>query len=221
MAGSDAPGGTMPMRVVVIDDHRTFCELLSGALDREPALICVGKAFGVVKGVELCATLKPDLVVLDYRLPDGNGLDAAARILENAPDTRILMLTGEPTAAAIQRAATLGICGFLPKDGELGVLLEVIRGMRIGEFVLAPSLISRTGVLAPGPADGSPALTARELEVLRLMALGFDVASNARTLGISAHTCRGYVKSILGKLNAHSQLEAVAAANRLGMLGSV
>ena len=204
-----------PMRVVVIDDHHTFSDLLSAALAREPDLTCIGQASGVAESIELCATLLPDLVVLDYKLADGNGLQAAEAILAQRPQTRILMLTGNPTAHIIRQAAAIGICGFLPKDGALSLLLTVMRGVRIGEFILAPSLISRTGLLA---ASTGPLLTVREMEVLRLMAQGFDVATNARTLGISTHTCRGYVKAILGKLDAHTQLEAVAAASRLGLL---
>jgi len=207
------------LRIVVIDDHRTFAELLAAALDREPDLDCVGVAHKVETGVALCAAVTPDLVVLDYRLPGGDGLRAAELILANDPSTRILMLTGDPTAQAMHRAASLGICGFLPKDGALGILLDVLRMLRAGEFVVAPALISRLHMLSSTIDSPGPNLTVREMEVLRLMAGGHDVATNARTLGISAHTCRGYVKSILLKLDAHSQLEAVAVAARMGMLG--
>lgn len=213
-----ALGAHTLMRVVLIDDHHTFSDLLSAALAREPDLTCVGQAAGVHEGIELCATLLPDLVVLDYRLSDGDGLQAAEAILAQRPLTRILMLTGNPAAHIIRQAAAIGICGFLPKDGALSVLLDVMRRVRTGEFIVAPSLISRTGMLAPAT---EPLLTAREMEVLRLMSQGFDVATNARTLGISTHTCRGHVKAILGKLEAHTQLEAVAAASRLGLLQDV
>jgi DNA-binding NarL/FixJ family response regulator len=208
-------------RVVVIDDHRTFAELLAAALNREGDLDCVGMAHGVRAGVELCLELAPDLVILDYRLPDGDGLQAAEQILGNAPTTRIVMLTGDPTMLAIQRAASVGVCGFLPKDGALDILLDVVRSVRPGEFVVSPALISRLDLLGRDAVTSGPSLTARELQVLRLMAEGQDVSTNARTLGISAHTCRGYVKSILMKLDAHSQLEAVVAATKLGLLGSI
>lgn len=217
---SDAEGHRMHrLRVVVIDDHRTFADLLTGALAREPDLDCVGMASSVAQGVELCAEVRPDLVVLDYQLPDGDGLQAAERILDQAPAVRIIMLTGFPTATAIRRAAVLGVCGFLPKDGALSSLLEVMRSVRPGGFLVSPALISGLDVLGTGSAGPGPSLTARELDVLRLMSQGYDVSRNAKTLGISTHTCRGYVKSILAKLDAHSQLEAVAAATRLGLLG--
>jgi DNA-binding NarL/FixJ family response regulator len=207
------------LRVVVIDDHRTFADLLSGALAREPDLDCVGMASSVAQGTALCAEVRPDLVVLDYQLPDGDGLQAAEHILREDPAVRIIMLTGFPTAPAIRRAAVIGVCGFLPKDGALSSLLEVVRTVRPGGFLVDPALISGLDLLGSGSAGPGPSLTARELQVLRLMSQGYDVTRNARTLGISTHTCRGYVKSILAKLDAHSQLEAVAAATRLGLLG--
>lgn len=208
-------------RIVVIDDHVTFAELLAGALEREEDLQCAGTAHTVDDGVGLCLALRPDLVVIDYRMPDGDGIEGAERILAALPSTRILMLTGDPTPQAMQQAADIGICGFLPKDGALSVLLDVLRNVRLGEFIVGPALISKLMASTMARGAETPGLTLRELDVLRLMGQGFGVAANARTLGISAHTCRGYVKAILTKLDAHSQLEAVAAANRLGILGAV
>jgi DNA-binding NarL/FixJ family response regulator len=209
------------LRVVVIDDHQTFGDLLSGALSREPDFDCVGVASTVAQGVALCAEVLPDLVVLDYQLPDGNGLQAAERILERDRAVRIIMLTGIPTAPAIRRAAAIGVGGFLPKDGALSALLEVMRTVRPGGFQVAPALISALDLDGRGAAGPGPRLTARELDVLHLMSQGYDVSTNAKTLGITTHTCRGYVKSILAKLDAHSQLEAVAVASRLGLLEAV
>lgn len=145
-------------RFVVIDDHRTFAGLLSAALDRQQDLQCVGTAHSVNDGVELCAGTVPDMVVLDYRLPDGSGLHAAERILARDPGIRIAMLTCAPTVHVIQRAASIGVCGFMPKDGALGSLLEVLRTMRTGGFVVAPELRSRPharpGRGTPGPDAG-------------------------------------------------------------------
>lgn len=205
-------------RIVIIDDHTTFAELLTGALNREPDLLSIGYAGSVDTGVDMCRKLSPDAIIMDYHLPDGSGVTAAASILAFAPETRILMLTGDPTPGALSRAAAAGACAFLPKDGSLATLLDTLRHARTGGMTVHPALLSKTKDQSVNPGLPRPYLTPRELEILRLMAAGNDVQTNSSTLGISAHTCRGYVKSILAKLGAHSQLEAVAVATRLNLL---
>lgn len=242
LAAPTTPASTAaaPTRVLIVDDHTTFAELLTGALDRETDLTSIGFAVSIETGVERCRLLAPDLVILDYHLPDGSGLTAAAQILAFAPQTRIVMLTGDPTPDALEQAAATGICGFLPKDGSLATVLDTLRRVRVGSMVVHPAVLAQLGarrrvqtpsVQAPSlrasslPASGLrassvpvPVLTPREMDVLRLMARGQDVRTNAAVLGISQHTCRGHVKTILAKLAAHSQLEAVVTASRLGLL---
>lgn len=213
-------GNEHELRVAVVDDHTTFAELLSDALGREPDLINVGNAAGVGEAVALCRRARPDVVIMDYHLPDGNGLDAARQILASEPATRIILLTGNPSPEVLARAASSGLCGFLPKDGSLSTLLETIRHAKSGSMVVYPAILSQNRRMAAAKPPGAPALTEREHQVLALMAAGYDVRTNSRTLGISQHTCRGYVKSILAKLGAHSQLEAVATAQRLELLGA-
>lgn len=209
------------IRILIVDDHNTFAELLAEALDREADLCTVGSANNGRRAIELCDTLRPDLVVLDYHLPDESGLSVAALILAQAPATRIVMLTGDPTPEVLERAASIGVCAFLPKDGSLIGMLDTLRHARVGGFMVHPSLVAQLSAQwrlhEYNPAV--QALTRRELEVLHLMARGNDVRANALTLGISENTCRGYVKSILAKLEVHSQLEAVVSATRLGLVG--
>ena len=207
-------------RVVVVDDHTTFAELLSDALDRQEDLENAGTAGGVQEGIALCRAEQPDVVVMDYHLPDGNGLDAAREILADRPATRIIMLTGNAAADILAQAAGSGICGFLPKDGSLTTLLDTLRHARTGSMVIHPSLLAMIGKQTAPEQPDAPALTTRERQVLTLMAQGHDVRANAKHLGITENTCRGYVKSILAKLDAHTQLEAVAVAGRLGLLAS-
>jgi DNA-binding NarL/FixJ family response regulator len=209
-------------RVLVVDDHTTFAELLMGALNRESDLVSIGHAESVEAGVAMTLSLRPDVVVMDYHLADGNGLAAAEKILAREPSTRIVMLTGDPSTDILERAAALGTCAFLPKDGSLAIMLDTLRQARPGSMIVHPSLLAqlvnrRQQQDSAGPV---PALTQRELEVLRLMAKGHDVRANAKTLGISQNTCRGYVKSILAKLGVHSQLEAVVTATRLNLLSA-
>lgn len=122
-----ATPGPPRIRVMTINRHRTFTELLASALDRELDLHSVGAADSAHEGADLVRKLAPDVVIIDYRLPDDDGIAAALRILAAAPHTRIVMLAGAPTPAAQRRAAAAGICAFLPKDGSLATLLDAIR----------------------------------------------------------------------------------------------
>ena len=213
------PPSAAIIRVLVVDDHLTFAELLAGALDREIDLATVGCARSVDEAVMQFQALDPDAVVLDYHLAGGDGLDAAARIMALNRKARIIMLTGDPTHDALERAAEIGVCAFLPKDGSLATVLDSLRHARAGSMMVDPSLLTQLAARRAPELPSAVTLTGRELAVLRLMADGNDVRTNARILGISESTCRGYVKAILGKLDAHSQLEAVAIATRRGLLG--
>ncbi|MEX5299620.1 response regulator transcription factor [Kocuria sp. CPCC 205292] len=217
MGTENEEGRAARTSILVVDDHTTFAELLTGALGQEPDLDSVGVASDVDSSVRLCAALRPDVVVMDYHLTGGNGLTASARILRDRPGTRIVMLTGDPAQHVLEAAAATGICAFLPKDGSLATLLGTIRSARCGTMAVHPSLLAAAD---PGRRPGAevPVLTRRELQVLHLMAQGHSVCANARLLHITPNTCRGYVKAILAKLGAHSQLEAVAVASRLGLL---
>ena len=207
-----------PTSILVVDDHTTFAELLTGALGQESDLESIGVAGGVEAGVRLCAALRPDVVVMDFHLPDGNGLKASERILADRPETRIVMLTGSPEQVCLETAAHTKICALLPKDCSLATLLDTIRSARSGTMAVHPSIFALAQKQRQNGNGHVPALTQREMGVLRLMAQGHSVGANARTLNISPNTCRGYVKTILMKLDAHSQLEAVVKAMKLGLL---
>jgi DNA-binding NarL/FixJ family response regulator len=207
------------LRVLVVDDHRTFAELLAGAIDREHDLVSVGHATNGADAVAMFADLRPDVVLMDLQLPDLDGFAASAQILAINPAARVIVLTAHVTATAMANAATSGVCAFLSKDGHLGDLLSVLRTARPGTLAVDPVLVTRM-IDQPQPARRALArpLSQRELSVLLRMADGRDVTSIAHELRISSHTCRGHVKSLLFKLGAHSQLEAVIVAVRIGLI---
>ena len=209
----------MTLRVLVIDDHSTFAELLTGAIDREHDLVSVGHATNGADGVAMFAELRPDVVLMDVQLPDINGFAASAQILAMSPDARVIMLTAHVTADAVANAAVSGVCGFLAKDGHFADLLSTVRTAKRGSLAVDPALVTR---LIDQPRTERRALarplSQRELSVLVRMADGRDVTSIARELRISSHTCRGHVKSVLSKVDAHSQLEAVITAVRIGLV---
>jgi DNA-binding NarL/FixJ family response regulator len=131
----------------------------------------------------------------------------------------VVVLTASNEAALVGRATAAGAAGFLTKNGPLGDVLNAVHtahggGMTVSTDILARLLRSTAPVVGPRPGG----LTAREHEVLELMAAGLDPRAIARRLGISVHTCRGHVKALLAKLGVHSQLEAVAAARQRGLI---
>lgn len=208
-----------PTQVVVIDDHRTFADLLAVALAGEPDLTCVGVAETTVEGLALVERLRPEVVVMDVRVGQDDGIDATATLLERLPDTRVVILTAHADRNVLNRASDAGACALLPKDGCLAEVLTALRNARRGGLVVHPRLLRRIVAAArPLVAAYVPPLTPREQQVLQFLADGRDARSVSRELGISLHTCRGYIKVLLQKLEAHSQLEAVATASRMGLV---
>ncbi len=207
-------------RVVVIDDHRTLGDLFAVALSYQDDVMLVGQATSATQGLALVAQLQPDVVVMDHRLPDIDGVTATARLLADHPMIKVVMLTASSDPQLITRAAAVGASAFVPKSGGLDELLAAIRNARRGAMVVDASLLASLAERTPrGPANVPvPVLTAREQEVLELLGAGLDARNASRRLGISLHTCRGHVKNLLAKLGCHSQLEAVVLATRLGLL---
>jgi DNA-binding NarL/FixJ family response regulator len=212
-----------PVRVLVVDDHRAFADLLSGALTAS-GMTCVGTANTAAQAVTMAATLKPDVIVMDIQMPREDGLSATRRIREAAPDAVVAVVTAHRDPDWVVRAAQAGASAFIPKDGSLAEMLDVLRRVRSGQMLVAPSTF--TGGRAEGspvrpPRPAAPELTRREQQVLDCLGRGMAVKAIARVLGITQETCRGYVKSLHVKLGARSQLEAVVNAQQLGLLGRV
>ena len=204
--------------VIVIDDHTVFAELLSLALASQPDFECVGHAQNVSDGLALVESLQPDIVVMDVRLGDGDGIAATAELTAANPLLRVVVLTAYVDQSLLRRAAAANACALLPKDGELTGMLNALRTSRRGGFSVHPELLRRLVGRTEVVRQRYPALTHREQEVLQMLAAGLEARLIAREIGISVNTCRGYVKSLLGKLGAHSQLEAVAIAMRYGLI---
>lgn len=210
-----------PLRIVVVDDHRTFADLVRLALDGEPDLECVSTARNGREARAQVLELRPDIVLMDVDLDGEDGLRLTEELRAEVPSLRVVVLTAHCDAAVMRRAAAAGACALLPKGESLPDLLHALRHARLGELYvhpgLLPSLVAESQPTLRHQAPG-PTLTPREALVLQQLADGHHVTEIARRLGISVHTCRGYVKSLLAKLGAHSQLEAVAVAGRHGLI---
>lgn len=203
--------------VLIIDDHRAFAESLAMSLDRRSGFSVIGVASIATEAMDLAIRDKPDEIVLDIRLGPDDGLAVARRIREYLPTVVIVIVSACDDWSWIARAASAGANGYIAKSGSLSELVEVLRAVRPGAFLVAPSLRQRA---RRPPADESvrTPLTARETEVLALLDNGVGPKQIARVLNISVNTCRGYVKSMYAKLGVGSQLEALATARRYSLV---
>jgi len=157
---------------------------------------------------------------MDIQMPQQDGLEATRLIRRGAPETVVAVVTAHRNPEWVSRAAQAGASAFIPKDGSLDEMIDVLTRVRSGQMLLAASTFdSRMPRTATPVEPNLPALTQRELEVLTYLSRGVQVKSMARTLGITVHTCRGYVKAIHMKLGVSSQLEAVIKAQSLGLVG--
>jgi len=205
--------------VLVVDDHRIFADLLSGALTAA-GMQPVGIATTAAQAVAMVRDLRPDIVVMDINMPRQDGLTATRRIRELSPDTRVAIVTAHQDPEWIIRAAQAGASAFIPKNGALDEMIDVLSRIAGENMVIAPSAFGTGAAAAPEtPSAARPNLTRREQDVLDCLGRGMQAKAIARVLGISLETCRGYVKSLHTKLGVRSQLEAVIRAQELGLIG--
>lgn len=208
-----------PTRVLLVEDHELVGESIRRALDAEADLEVVGSEATVESGVRAASALRPDIVVMDYRLPDGTGAEATARIKVLVPSAQVVMLTGAATVATLADALQAGCAGFVSKEGRFDELVSTIHAVVAGEVRLPQALVNQlAGHLRPHPSTLGSDLSPRELEVLRLLASGASTNEMVETLMLSVHTVRNHIRNIMAKLQVRSRLQAVALATRLGLL---
>jgi DNA-binding NarL/FixJ family response regulator len=202
-------------------------EGLSSLLAEYPDINVMGVATTVVDAVAKASLLKPDLVLMDYRLPDGDGAQASERIRALLPDTAVLFLSADPSESAIMRAVEAGASGYVSKAASAEELVSSIRKAAEGEFLLEAATMARlleqrrqSQQRATEHKRLSGDLTPREHDVLKLMARGLDNYEIAEELGIGYGTVRGHVRGVLEKLASHTRLHAVAEARKAGLLES-
>ena len=210
------------VRVVLIDDHELVAEALELAL-RPHGVEVVGRAGTLREGVALVASLQPSAVLLDFRLPDGDGIEGVAAVEASAPGTAVLVVTAVADERTAVDVLAAGARGYLTKDAPITELVSAVRSVASGETVIPSHLHGALlGRLRSPSASSSSSevvpLTAKEQEVLALLATGLGIGEVAETLFISRNTARKHVQSVLQKLGAHTQLEAVAIARRTGLV---
>ncbi|OEJ30419.1 response regulator transcription factor [Streptomyces subrutilus] len=205
--------------ILLVEDHDMVAEAIRLALDRTDDLEVVGRSLSLRDALADAIRLRPAVVVLDRRLPDGDGIAAIAALKAAAPGTRVLVLTGEGTPALAARVAEAGGSGLILKAGNLAELQDGVRRVAAGEVAFSKGLLSGALDRLAGRTAGLGAtLTPRERETLCLLGDGLGTADISRRLGVALNTARNHVQRVLEKLGARSQLEAVAVARREGLL---
>ncbi|MFE1100967.1 response regulator [Nocardiopsis alba] len=207
------------IRVLLVDDHPVVREGIRGMLSTEPDLDVVGDAGSGPEAVVRAAELSPDVILMDLRMPGGDGVEATERIRAAHPGVHVLVLTTYDTDTDILRAVEAGATGYLLKDTPRGELAEAVRSAARGETVLSGHLAGKllTGVRRRSEPEG-PALSPREVEVLRLAADGHTNAVIGRILHISATTVKTHLMRIYEKLGVGDRTSAVTRALRRGLL---
>jgi DNA-binding NarL/FixJ family response regulator len=231
--GADATGTAEPatIRVLVADDQLLVRRGLVLMLGPEPTVEVVGEATDGARAVELARRLRPDVVVMDIRMPVLDGIAATERLTREVPDCRVLALSTFGMDEHVIAALRAGACGFLTKDVSPEELVTALRVVHTGEAVVAPRLLTRlisSYVTAPqrpaapaagtGPAGVLGELTPREREVWRLIATGLDNTGIAAEMFISPSTVKNHITALFAKLQVRDRAQAVIAAYEAGLV---
>jgi DNA-binding NarL/FixJ family response regulator len=212
------------IRVVVADDQALVRSGFRMILDAKPDLEVVGEAGDGREAVALVEREHPDVVLMDVRMPEVDGLEATRRIVASGSPTRVIILTTYDVDDSVFAALRAGASGFLLKDARPAELVEAIRVVARGDALLAPSVTRRlldrfAGVLpAPGGPPDLGELTEREVEVLRLVALALSNAEIAERLVLTEATVKTHVSSVLRKLGLRDRVQAVVLAYDVGLV---
>jgi DNA-binding NarL/FixJ family response regulator len=212
-------GDPKRIRVLLVDDHQLLTGSLSKVLQSEPDIQVVGVAATVNEAKQL-ARDRLDVVLMDYRLPDGTGAEAARAIKARWPGVRIVMLTALNDDETVLESIQAGADGYLTKDRAVQEVVDAVRQANAGETLLPRSVIMGIAQRVAAAKDRTvdrrqiEPLTPRELEVLRALVEGLSTPEICDRLFIAPNTLRTHVQNIMGKLRVHSKLEAVAFALR-------
>jgi two-component system, NarL family, response regulator DevR len=211
-----------PLRVLIVDDHEVVREGLRSILNRREGINVVGEAGTVGTAVEEASRLRPDVVIMDVRLPDGSGVEACREIRQENPDTKVIMLTSYADDEAVFASILAGAAGYLLKQTRGQALAEAIEAVAHGGSLLDPAVTQKVleRVRSLGgrrPDDSLASLSDQEQKILLLIAEGKTNKEIAEEIFLSDKTVKNYVSSILSKLNLRRRAEAAAFIARKGL----
>jgi DNA-binding NarL/FixJ family response regulator len=210
---------TPPIRLLIVDDHPIVRDGLRAVFDGDPDFDVVGEAGDGAEAVDTATALRPDVLLMDLRMPRMSGVEAIKALAQRAPTVRILVLTTFDTDADVLPAIEAGATGYLLKDAPRAELVRAARAAHRGESVLAPSVARRLLSKVREP-DAAKTLTQRELKVLSLIAGGATNREAAKQLFISEATVKTHLLHIYAKLGTRDRASAVAEAYKQGLLPS-
>lgn len=210
------------IRVIVVDDHELFRRSLVTLLE-ERGIRVVAEAALAAEAISQACELQPDVVLMDLNMPGMSGVEATQRLSAVAPLVSVLVLTVVADDRHVMDALLAGACGYLLKESPINQIVEGIRASARRESMISPRVAGRLverlrDAAGAEPALGGADLTPREREVLGLLARGMDNSQIARSLGISQHTVKNHVSSILVKLQVENRIQAAIRAVRGGLL---
>ena len=205
-----------PIRLMLVDDHRMLRETLKWSMADEGFEIA-GEASGGFEAVEVARDIRPDVILMDVTMPEMDGVEATRRIIEERPETRVVMLTMHSDQDIIAAAIRAGASGYLVKDCSFEEVAATVREAMSDE--VSPQIAASMLREARGLADGSDSvITKREIEVLQLIADGCATSEVADKLFISQKTVKNHLASIYAKLDARDRTQAVLQAVRMGIV---
>jgi len=202
-----------PMRILIVEDHPVFRAGLSTIIGSQEDMVLVGQAGNAVQAVTEFRRLRPDITLMDQRLPGASGTDALINIRGEFPQARIIMLTTTDSDGEIQQALRAGVSGYLLKSMPQDDLLAIVRAVHAGKRSVHPEIAARLA-----EHIGEECLTSRELEVLRLIRDGFRNKQIADQLSIAEVTVNFHIRNLVDKLGANDRTHAVTIALRRGLL---
>ena len=212
---------TRTARVLIADDQTLFRSGLARLLEVDDRVSVVGEAVDGLDAVKLAATLKPDVVLMDIKMPNLDGIEAARRIISDNPKVKVLMLTTFEADNHVIQALKAGASGYVLKDSQASAIVSSIIAVVAGERVMASAVANRVLEMLTGattPKEFYDGLTAREVEILKMVATGMANKQIAYKLKISEKTVRNHVSNMYEKLDIYDRAQAVLYAVRKGLV---
>jgi DNA-binding NarL/FixJ family response regulator len=211
---------TVP-RVLIVDDQTLFRSGLARLLDGDDRVSVIGEAGDGVEAVQKVSTLKPDIVLMDLRMPNLDGIEATRKIVAEHPEVKVLILTTFEADNHVIQALKVGASGYILKDSQADAIVSSILAVAAGERVMSGAVASRVLEMLTGtttPKEFYDGLTAREIEILKMLASGMANKQIAYKLKISEKTVRNHVSNMYEKLQIYDRSQAVLYAVRKGLV---